>query len=168
MSDGTLSLTEGMHREQFTPNVSNVDWLDEDADPRLPTFTVVFEGEAETLRQHVVGPGGEDLDSDETDVTARLHEQPEDPDAEAVVSVTNRVTGEYMLECNISVDELLSFLAAARRYGERTDGSARYRVRVATPDGDRVFVHEKRTLLVYSDKGELLRGHSLIPSGVEI
>ena len=34
--------------------------------------------------------------------------------------------------------------------------------------GELVAEYEKRTLLVYADDGELLRNHSLIPSGVEI
>ena len=83
------------------------------------------------------------------------------------MGVTNRVTGEFMLELNAEAADVLAFIDAARDYGSGTDGSRRYRVRI-TVDGEPFLDHEKATLLVYEPDGDLLRAHSLIPSGVEL
>lgn len=83
------------------------------------------------------------------------------------MAITNRMTGEFILELNVPAAEILEFVSAARRYAERTDDAVRYRARVVA-DGEPLADFEKRTLLVYSNEGELLRQQSLIPSGVEI
>jgi hypothetical protein len=85
-----------------------------------------------------------------------------------VVSVTNRITGDFVLELNEDAEDVLRFVRAARRYGESTDdGDGRYRVEIRV-DGEELVVYEKSTFLVYSSDGDLLRSHSLIPSGVEL
>lgn len=155
-----------MRREHFNLEVSNVDWID-DGDPRKPVLSIRFEGDASTLRDRLVDSTDEPLDARDIDITVRLHGSPDDRDADGVVAVTNRITGEYVFELNIGVGEILTFITAARRYGERTEDTARYCARM-TADDEEIVAYEKRTLLVYGSDGELLRQHSLIPSGVEI
>ena len=60
---------------------------------------------------------------------------------------------------------VLDIVETAR--GGSDDHEACYRVVVRQGDED-VAVYEKETLLVYDDDGNLLRQHSLIPSGVEL
>ena len=155
-----------MRREQFSLEVSNVGWLEADGEPSVPTLTVTFDGSAAELAARIEDAGGELLDAGETDVTVRLHGGLDDDAADGVVAVTDRVTGDYGFEFNVAVDDVLAFTKAARRYAERTDDGTRYRIRLVADD--EVTTYEKETLLVYSDDGELLRQHSLIPSGVEI
>ena len=156
-----------MRREQFTLEVLDVDWIDGDGEPTLPTLSVtVVDDETETLDRYREPDDGQS--ASDVDVTVRLSDSAEEQNANAVVAVTDRVTGEYVIEGNADATAILSFVTAARRYGERTDDTARYRVEVLDEAGSSIFSHEKRTLLVYSRDGELLRGHSLIPSGVEI
>lgn len=156
-----------MRREQFSLDVSNVGWLEADDEPETPTLAVSFGGDREELEERVLRPDGERLAAEETDVTIRLHGTPEDADAEGVIAITNRISGEYVIEFNVNVEDALAFTRAARRYAERTEEGSRYRIRI-TCDGADIATYEKRTLLVYSGDGELLRQHSLIPSGVEI
>lgn len=157
-----------MRREQFTLEVIDVDWVDEDREPRLPTLSVTVDGDESPLEDRFGESGETAPTAEEIDVTVRLYGNPEESDAAAVVAVTDRITGEYVIEVDVESAEILSFVTAARRYGELTDDSTRYRVRAADDDGEPFFDREKRTLLVYSGEGELLRGHSLIPNGVEI
>ncbi|GAB3672208.1 DUF5793 family protein [Halopiger thermotolerans] len=121
------------------------------------------------LRERLTGPEGDVLDADETDVALRLQE-PLGNDTDGVVSVTNRVTGEFILELNEDADDVLQFIRAARGYGEdATEDEGRYTVEITLEDEDEPFVtYDKRTFLVYDDEGSLLRQHSLIPSGVEL
>ena len=169
-----------MRRENITLVVSDTGWLDSEETPRQPTLSLSLGDATETLSRRLEPEDGERLAESEVDVTVRLQSDLHDPDATGVVAVTNRITGEYVLECNADAETIIEFARAARRYGEMTDDEARYSVELSaneTPDDDTetagdtgttVASYGKRTLLVYGENGELLREHSLIPSGVEI
>ncbi|EFW92819.1 hypothetical protein ZOD2009_08114 [Haladaptatus paucihalophilus DX253] len=157
-----------MRRDYFTLNVENIDWVEADGTPRKPTVIIDFEGPSATLRERLTGPSDELLDASETDVTFRLQASLDDPTATGVVSVTNRTTGDFILELNEDADDVLRFIRAARAYGDETDESnGRYHVDIAI-NGDHVVEYDKSTFLVYNSEGNLLRQHSLIPSGVEL
>lgn len=158
-----------MRRDQFELTVEGVEWIDaEDADPRRPVVHIetTDAGAAELLRTRLSDPEGAILDAGETDVTFRLLDDDIEQD-HGVVSVTNRHTGEFVLEMNADADAVLQFIRAARRYGEDVDTDGQYGVTI-TVDGEILVEYEKTTFLVYDSDGELLRNHSLIPSGVEL
>jgi hypothetical protein len=168
MSHQSIPGTTGMRRDYFSLEIANVDWLDGESDPQLPRVTIDFEGPTATLRSRLTGQADDVLlDAEETDATFRLQTPLDDADAEGVVSLTNRVTGDFVLELNETADTVLRFIRAARRYGEQMSEDARYRIRI-TIDGDEVVTYDKTTFLVYNKDGNLLRKHSLIPSGVEL
>ncbi|MFW5937399.1 MAG: DUF5793 family protein [Halanaeroarchaeum sp.] len=156
-----------MRRDYFTLSVSNVDWVDAEGDPRLPTVEIDFQGPETTLRSRFTDDEGTPLEANDTDVAFRLQTPVDDPEAAGVVSVTNRLTGDFILEMNADVADVLAFITAARRYAEATDGDARYRV-VVDFDGEHFVTYEKSTFLVYNQDGDLMRSNSLIPSGVEL
>lgn len=157
-----------MRRDYFTLEVDNVDWVDDDGSPAKPAVTIDFEGPASTLRERLTTTDDELLDAAETDVAYRLRSGLESPDAEGVVSVTNRVTGDYVLELNEDADDVLRFIRAARTYGKESDeDDGHYGVTILI-DEEEVAVYEKNTFLVYDQEGNLMRQHSLIPSGVEL
>lgn len=157
-----------MRRDYFTLDVRNVDWVDTDSEPRQPTVIIDFEGPASTFKQRLTGMGDELLTAEETDVAFRLQSSLEDPDATGVVGVTNRITGDFILELNQDAEDVLKFIRAARKYGkEAGDGTGRYHVEIRI-NGEHVISYEKSTFLVYNSSGNLLRQHSLIPSGVEL
>ncbi|WP_247731357.1 DUF5793 family protein [Halovivax limisalsi] len=155
-----------MRREHFTLDVENVDWVGTDGEPRKPSVTIDFEGSGSDLESRLTGPDGELLAADETDVALRLQEEADD--GPGVVSVTERITGDFVLELNVDADDVIRFITAARRYGEAAgDESGRYEVTLSI-DGEPFVTYEKRTFLVYDDEGSLLRKQSLIPGGVEL
>jgi len=157
-----------MRRDYFTLEVSNVDWVEDDEDPAKPTVVIDFEGPTDALRERLTGADDDLLDAAETDVACRLQGDVDAADTTGVVSVTNRITGDFVLELNEEADDVLRFIRAARRYGEdAANDDGRYRVQILL-DGEELVDYEKRTFLVYDEDGDLLRGHSLIPSGVEL
>ncbi|WP_458206338.1 DUF5793 family protein [Haladaptatus sp. NG-SE-30] len=157
-----------MRRDYFTLEVENIDWVEADGTPRKPTVIIDFEGPSSTLRERLTGLDDELLDANETDVTFRLQADIDDPDATGVVSVTNRTTGDFILELNEDAADVIRFIKAARAYGSETDDTeGRYHVDIAI-NGDHVVSYEKATFLIYNSDGNLLRQHSLIPSGVEL
>ncbi|MFB6157399.1 MAG: DUF5793 family protein [Haloferacaceae archaeon] len=157
-----------MRRDYFELDVENVEWVDAGGDPAKPAVHIDFHGPDGMLRDRLTDANGEPLDAEATDVSFRLHDDPDDPDATGVVAVTNRVTGDFVLELNEDAEDVLRFIRAAREYGKSADeGDGRYRVRIVI-DGEPTAAYDKRTLLVYDADGNLLRGESLIPSGVEL
>ncbi len=156
-----------MRREHFTLDVSNVDWVETDGEPRKPSVSIDFTGPATELRKRLTGPDGDVLEATETDTALRLQDSL-GSDAAGVVSVTNRITGEYVLELNEDAEDVLRFIRAARGYGEDdTEAEGRFEIKI-TFDGEPFATFDKRMFLVYDDDGNLLRQHSLIPSGVEL
>ncbi|MEY7847814.1 DUF5793 family protein [Natrarchaeobius sp. A-rgal3] len=156
-----------MRREHFTLTVSNIDWVETGGEPSKPSVSIDFTGPATMLRERLTGPDGDALEATETDVALRLQE-PLESDASGVVSVTNRITGEFILELNEEAGDVLRFIRAARGYGEdASEDDGRYDVEI-TLEGEHFVTYDKRTFLVYDDEGNLLRQHSLIPSGVEL
>lgn len=158
-----------MRRDYFELDVDNVTWVDGGGDPKKPLVRIDFRGPREELERRLSDPSGTYLAAKETDVAFRLQDSLEESDAGGVVSVTNRITGDFVLELNQTADDVLTFIRAAREYGHTAADSddGRYRVEVSI-DGDDVVAYEKQTFLVYDAQGNLLRSHSLIPSGVEL
>ncbi|MFB6123840.1 MAG: DUF5793 family protein [Haloferacaceae archaeon] len=156
-----------MRRDYFELDVYNVDWVETDDPPRKPTVEIDFYGPEEMLYERLMSADGKLLSASETDVTFRLQESLDDPDATGVVAVTNRLTGDFLLELNETAADVLQFVQAAREYGKSADEEGRYRVEISI-DGENVVTYEKSTLLVYDADGSLLRRESLIPSGVEL
>ena len=158
-----------MRRDYFELDVDNVTWVDDSGDPKKPLVRIDFRGPREELERRLSDPSGGYLEAQDTDVAFRLQDSLDTSDAEGVVSVTNRTTGDFVLALNQTADDVLTFIRAAREYGRTAVASddGRYRVEVNI-DGDDVVIYEKQTFLVYDADGNLLRSHSLIPSGVEL
>lgn len=156
-----------MRRDYFELEVTNIDWVGEGGEPRQPLVEIEFSGPGDALRERLSDADGESLEGEDVDVTYRLQEHLDDDSAApGVVAVTNRITGDFVLELNEDADDVLRFIEAARAYGEADDEGG-YRV-VVSIDGEEMAEYEKRTFLVYDAEGEFLREESLIPSGVEL
>lgn len=156
-----------MRREHFTLETEGTSWVESDDTPRQPALRVIFSGAPNSLRNRLNGIDDSLLSADEIDVTVRFQDSPDEPNAEGVLALTNRITGDYALEVNVTAESFLPFVTAGRRYGKRTDDDTLYRLNILVEDTV-IASYEKKTLLVYSDEGGLLRSHSLIPSGVQL
>jgi len=156
-----------MRREQFDLDVRNIEWADTGDEPRQPLAQITVTGTTDQFQERLTSADGNRLTADMVDVAFRLTESiAEDPEAEGVVSVANRLTGDFIFETNEDADDVFQFIHAASEYGRKTDSNGRYRIEIVV-DGETV-TYDKGTFLVYDDEGDLLRGQSLIPSGVEL
>ena len=145
-----------MRRDYFTLHLDDSTASAEDQ----PTIRVDFDGPADTLEERLK------LASGDVDVNFRLQTPVDAAEAAGVLSVADRVTGEFVLEVNAEADAVFAFVDDARE-SSAGDADECYEVRI-TSDGETVFSTDKRMLLVYDGDGSLLRQHSLIPSGVEL
>ncbi|WP_299334006.1 DUF5793 family protein [Haloplanus sp.] len=156
-----------MRRDHFELEAHNVDWVETNDPPAEPRVVIDFDGPKETLTQRLTGTNGDLLDASETDVAFRLQDSLNASDATGVVGVTDRITGDFLLELNENADDVLRFVRAAREYGQSTGDAGKYAVTLRV-DGEPVTTYSKSTFLVYDANGSLLRSKSLIPSGVEL
>ncbi|WP_066414484.1 DUF5793 family protein [Halorubrum aethiopicum] len=154
-----------MRRDYFELTVEGV--AEDGGEPTTPLVRIDFHGPEGLLRDRLSDADGELLSASEIDVAFRLREPLESGDAEGVVGVTNRFTGDFVLELNESADDVLPFIRAARDSVDAAGDDARYRVEIDL-DGERLVSYDKETFLVYDHEGNLLRSESLIPSGVEL
>lgn len=136
-----------MRREDFTTDV--------DADEPLPELAVAFDGTPQVLRDRLEGGSADDID-------VAYRQTP--TDEPGVISVTDRVTGEYIFEATLPDDALHELVETV---SARDEEERNYTLRVGPGDGQD-FVFEKSTLLVYDGDGNLDRDRSLIPGGVEL
>lgn len=145
-----------MRRDHFTLSAENL--APEAAE--APTLTVSYSGPPGTLTARLDAETGTPPSGNDVDATYRL--LPDDDSQVGVFALSRRVTGDYVLEANGDADEIYTLVDAAR---ERDDTT--YRIRIERSGAGDV-VMDKETLLVYDEDGNLLRQHSLIPSGVEL
>lgn len=134
-----------------------------DGEAGSPTLDIEYTGPATTLTTQLTTERGDLYPSEEIDTAFRVQEPLDSDDVMGVFSLTHRVTGEYLLEVNVEADTILDLVRAARG----TDDNGSYRVCIERSDDDPIE-HEMDSLLVYDSEGDLLRQHSLIPSGVEL
>jgi hypothetical protein len=135
-------------------------------DGPVPTIVLEYDGPTELLRERLDGVDGGSSTAEGLDVAYRLTTPLDADEPAGVFSLTDRLTGEYVLEVDVAADPIRELIAAARRDDEPSgDATGCYRIELRAAE---VRNFEKETLLVYDDEGSLLRQHSLIPSGVEL
>ncbi len=149
-----------MRRDHFTVVTESLD----PADAPTPTIDVNYDGPTETLTAQLTTAEGELVSESEIDAAFRFQESPDEEDPIGVFSLTHRITGEYLLEYNANGDDIVALAAAAR---ERAEDDASYRIRINREDAQPI-IYKLDSLLTYDPDGNLLRNHSLIPSGVEL
>jgi len=152
-----------MRRDHFT--------LDVDTGPgeaEKPSVSIEFDGSTDAFEDRLTDEAGAPLGARQVDVSFRLLDGEMDPDASGVFALTNRITGDFILECNAEAGAVRQLVEAARAYGNTADADeGRFTVTVFS-NGREALSHEKSTFLVYDTDGDLLRKHSLIPSNVEL
>lgn len=132
-----------------------------DSEPdRPPVLALTFDGPEGMLADRLETPDGP-LEESDVDVTYRRT----DGDESGVLSVANRLTGEFVLEADVDADAVGALVDAAK--GADADDDTSYVVRITDAAGEQT-TYEQRTLLVYDADGSLRRQESLIPGGVEL
>ena len=142
-----------MRRDYFT-----IDIRPEPGDDGIPSIAIEYTGPSGGLRDRLTQTAAATLDSSELDVAVRHR-----ADDGGVLSLTDRMTGEFIFEVVAPVEAVDALVSAAQRH----DGDGEYEVRLTDSDG-KSLVYEKEILLVYDEEGNLLRQRSLIPGSVEL
>lgn len=148
-----------MRRDHFTVETESLDPADEES----PTLDIQYNGPKESLTEQLTDETGAQIPPEDIDVAFRFQDDRESEDPKGVCSLTHRVTGEYLLEFGAKGTDILELVDGAREENDE----ARYRIWINRAE-DSSIVYDLDALLVYDAEGNLLRQHSLIPSGVEL
>jgi len=96
-----------MRRDYFTLELRDVG-----TDPvEQPTVHVEYDGPSDELETRLTP--GTDLD-----LAFRFQTPVDDPDADGVLAITERLTGDFVLEVNADADAILDLVDAAKAYGQ--------------------------------------------------
>jgi hypothetical protein len=80
-----------------------------------------------------------------------------------VLSLTDRITGEFVLEATVSIETIDTVVSSAKQASD----SSEYALRLIA-DGTEQITSHNQTLLVYSSDGDLLRDRSLVSESIEL
>lgn len=156
-----------MHCDTYEMELGSVEESESAATPPCPSLSITVSDCVDTLRERLTGATDDVLTEEAIDVAFRRRSVGKASESEGVLSLTNRTTGEYILELDTPETLIRDVVRGARRYAAGTDTNGQYTLRLQS-DRERFSVWKKRTLLVYSQDGTLLRHRSLIPKGIEI
>lgn len=163
----TLQYTPAMRHTDLTVDVTRTAWLDTDQAPRQPCLTIQYDGPTASLKDAFRHPDETGYTPDQLDIFYRQQSSPHAADTGGTVSITDRITGDYLLEVSAASDLVDRLVYAARTYADSVGTRSQYVVALRTADQS-IASFEKQTLLVYDADGVLLRECSLIPNSVEI
>lgn len=161
-------VSRGMDRDRF--HVTTLGTHAEGAGDRLaqPELQFQFEGSVEGLRRLLTARLREDTTAEDLEVAFRMLPAAAQGDL-GLLSLTDRVTGHYIIETEMAVAPLEEFIHAVGVSGSDDVGDQDPRYRVALyASTEPVTSFEMDLLLVYDADGTLRRTGSLIPSGVDL
>jgi hypothetical protein len=155
-----------MQGDQFTIGFTTTELTVTGADSGQPVLRLSFDGSRDSLQELLRERLRDDISEEAVYVSFRSLSSSERTD-EGVLSLSNRVTGAYVLEIRTQREPILEFVQAVREYADRTGHEAAYRI-VMQANAETVTMFEKTLLLVYDANGTLCRHASLIPSDIEL
>jgi hypothetical protein len=156
-----------MWRDNLTAKLTNTNWISTDHPPEQPCININYGGPINHLEDQLQQPDGRRYTSSDFDVNYRFQETKHPESTGGVLSITDRISGEYILEADAYTDRIGTFIHAVNRYADVTGHTPQYRIVIQASE-NQVASFEKNGFLVYSSEGQLLRDRSLIPDSVEI
>lgn len=156
-----------MRREEFSLETQHVEPDSGETTAPLPTLKLVYDGPEGELRAAMAQTDSEGPGEPELDVSLRLQDEFHETDPDGVLAVTDRLTGDFVCECNVPAKRVFEFLSATKRRAAAVNGAPKYRLQFFA-DGTPIRTEEMDTFLVYTNAGTLRESESLLPNGVQL
>jgi hypothetical protein len=120
----------------------------------MPELVITYDGPTDTLSTQLDTA----LTTDEIDIAFRHH-----TDDTGVLALTDRVTGEFVLEAVAPIETIETVVSSARQDSD----TGEYELRLTSDETDYITC-QNQTLLIYSADGDLLQDQSLISESIEL
>ena len=135
--------------------------------PTKPTLVIRFDGSSSDLQDRLESPEAGRSYPNELDVAFRLRSPHGDSGTRGVLTISNRLTGEHILELEPDSELISDLVDTVHGYADETGKEVQYYVDLQSDEGT-VWDCENQVLLVRASDGNLLRHRSLIPTWFEI
>jgi len=155
-----------MERSQFTVRIAASESPTNDSGIDQPTLCLEFDGTADRLYEHLSSRLRDDLSGDEVDVSFRTVATTDQTDT-GMVTLSDRITGAYILEVKMPTETVIEFVQDVRTYAGESGQDPRYTVQIRAEEKT-ITTFEQELLLVYDSDGTLRRHASLIPNDTEV
>lgn len=132
-----------------------------------PTLVIRFDGSSSDLQDRLESPEAGRSYPNELDVAFRIRSHRGDSGTRGVLTISNRLTGEHILELETDAEHISDFVDTVHGYADKTSKEVQYYVDFQSDEGT-VWDCENQVLLVRASDGNLLRHRSLIPTWFEI
>lgn len=154
-----------MQRNPWSLSTKDTEQSHGEGKPKKPTLKINFDGHSteclEYLRENSVGA----MWPDAPEITVRLQTDELDANAKSILGFAN-ATGDYLLECETTADQVFKFVESVHQYADETDKVVQYYLWIVADDG-LVMDWELNELVVFTATGKVLRHRSLLPSGID-
>lgn len=147
-------------------HTSHTGWIETGGTPLTPVLHLQFGGHSEELIDQMSKTGTGNEYPEDIDIAFQLRTSPDDSNATGVLAVSDRLTGEYLLELEVATERIFAFVRCVHEYADATGDEVEYIVSLDAEDGT-AMEFQKNVLLVRMTDGELYRSRSLIPPWVE-
>lgn len=162
----SLPLQRGMERDHLRFEVDRTGRTDAEEGFDQPVLRIQFEGAQTQLADQLTAQLREGTTAEDIDISFRFL-GPSTKAQRGVLALTDRVTGDYMFECDGDGEPIHDLIQTVRERADSTGETAAYAVEIRARNGV-VSDFSKEVLLVYTADGTLLRHDSLIPGHIEM
>lgn len=152
---------------QVTVDLTDTQWLDNDNVPTTPRLRLHLSMPEEVLADRFRNPAGSAYRPEDLDVYFRECSSTRATVSTGVLTVSDRLTGDLLIEGTISSTVIERLVYAVHQRADRASDPPTYVVELVV-HGDDVAAFEKQALLVYDSDGNLLRERSVIPTHIEL
>lgn len=155
-----------MQREQLWFEVEKTCRTDAEEGSGRPVLRIQFEGARTHLTDQLRAQLRTGTSAEDIDISFRSL-GPSTTAERGVLAVTDRVTGDYIFECEGDVELIHDLIKTVGEYADSPGETTAYAVEIRARN-DVVSEFSKEVLLVYTADGTLLRDKSLIPGHIEM
>lgn len=153
-------------RYTCTVQMKHANW-DIESEPAIqPHLIVKTDAKLADLQDALFLGSDDNVIPKDIDVSCRVinKEVETDDSFDGRLSITNRVTGEYILEGTVAFQDMKDFAVRAKEYGQRTE-TIPYAVELQCADEETRQLPQ-RVFLMYNAEGDVIRELSVIPQDV--
>ena len=154
-------------RDQTTIELTNTGWLDNGSTPSQPCLRLHITLSSDDLAERFQPGDGSTYRPSDLDLYFRDRSSSRAAVEGGILTVSDRLTGDLLLEAVVNASVIERFVSAVRQYAARTGNDRKYTVELQC-EGTIATSFEKQIFIVYNAENELLRERSVIPAHIEL
>ena len=153
--------------DQTTVELRNTGWLDNGSTPSQPCLRLHVTLSSDDLAERFQAGDGSTYRPSDLDLYFRDRSSSRAAVEDGILTVSDRLTGDLVLEAVVSASVIEQFVSAVRQYAARTGNECKYTVELQR-EGTISTSFKKQIFIVYNAENDLLRERSVIPKHMQL